>query len=107
MGTGPSVERRQFPRHPLATGVEFFHGPSQREYPGRCVDISEGGMSMYVPASVPVQPGHPIRLVLGGVSRPEFAVMADKPIDATVVRVDRHRLLKTGHLAIGVKFGGA
>ena len=107
MNATPSVERRQHPRHPLATGVQFYHGPSQREFPGRCVDISASGMLMYVPAGAPMQPGHPIRLTLGGVNRPEFANMASRPVDATIVRVNRHNLLTNGYLAIGVKFAQA
>jgi len=101
------IERRKHQRHPLATSVQVFHGPSGRDFPGRCLDISAGGLKMYVPAATPVQPGHPIRLTLGAVSRPEFAGLGDKPIDGTIVRVDRDALLKTGHLAVGVKFAMA
>jgi len=68
------------------------------------VDISKGGMLMYVPAKVPVVPGQSIRLTVGGGGRPEFAKVTDKPIDATVVRVDRHKLLSMGYLAVGVQF---
>ena len=102
----PSVDRRQYQRHPLSTTVAFYHGPSQREFPGRSVDISTGGMLMYVPAATPVQPGQPIRLTIGG-GRPEFAVSGDKPVDATIVRVDRHKLLSMGHIAVGVRFAQA
>ncbi len=102
-----STERRVHPRHPLLTSVQVFHGPSQRDFPGRCVDISAGGMCMYVPAATPIQPGQPIRLTVGSVSRPEFAGLSEKPIDATIVRVDRDALLKTGHLAVGVRFAMA
>ena len=97
-------ERRQHPRHPLATSIQFHHGPTGRDFPGRCVNISEGGMLMHAPVSVPVQPGQPIRLALGGVSRPEFAGLGDKPTDATVVRVDRGKMLAGGHVAVGVRF---
>lgn len=100
----PSVDRRQHRRYPLSTTVAFYHGPSQRDFPGRSVDISTGGMLMYVPAATPVQPGQPIRLTIGGGGRPEFAVPSDKPVDATIVRVDRHKLLSMGHIAVGVKF---
>jgi c-di-GMP-binding flagellar brake protein YcgR len=107
MGAGPSVERRQHQRHPLATGVQFYHGPTQREFPARCVDISAGGMLMYVPVTIPVQPGQPIRLTVGGGTRPEFAVMTERPLNATIVRVDRRKLLSAGHIAVGVKFAEA
>jgi len=59
---------------------------------------------MYVPATVPVQPGQTLRVTVGSVSRPEFAGLSEKPVDATVARVDRTALLKSGHLAVGVRF---
>jgi len=97
-------ERRLHPRYPLPTAVQFFHGPSQREFPARCVNISAGGLLMYVPMAVPVQPGQPVRLTVGGARRPEFAGLSEQPVDATVVRVDRASLLTSGHLAVGVRF---
>jgi len=101
------VERRRHPRHPMATSVEFFHGPSRRSFPGRSVDLSAGGMLMYVPATTPVQPGQPIRLSMGSIDRPEFSGLGDGPIDATIVRVDRMPLLSKGHIAVGVRFAGS
>ena len=73
MDATPKADRRRHQRYPLATSLQFYHGPSQRDFPGRCVDISKGGMLMYVPAGVPIRPGDPVRLTLGGVGRPEFA----------------------------------
>jgi hypothetical protein len=61
-------------------------------------------MLMYVPSSVPVQPGHPIQVKLGGVGRAEYAGLDGRDVPATVVRVDRHALLSMGHLAVGVRF---
>lgn len=99
-----STDRRRHSRHPLATSVQFHHGPSRRDFPGRCVDVSHGGMLMNVPAFVPIQPGHMIRLAVGSVNRPEFAGLGEGPLDATIVRVDRDKLPAKGHIAIGVKF---
>jgi len=104
MSDTPSADRRQHQRYPLATSVQFYHGPSQREFPGRCIDISHGGMLMYVPAKTPVQPGHPIRLSVGSVSRPEFAGLSETPLEATIVRVNRNALLAAGYVAVGVRF---
>jgi len=104
MAAKPSLERRQHQRFPLTTSVQFHHAPSQRDFPGRCADISTGGMLLHVPATTPLQPGHSIRLSLASVTRPEFANLGDNPVDATVVRVDRQALLQAGHLAIGVRF---
>ncbi len=107
MNAKPKTDRRRHQRYPLPTGVQFYHSPSQREFPARCVDVSKGGLLMYVPASVPVHPGQPIRVNIGGVDRPEFAGMGEGPLDATVVRVDRYALLSMGHLAVGIRFAQA
>ena len=107
MSAEASTERRQHARYPLATSVVVFHGPSRREFPARCADISAGGMMMHVPATTPVQPGQPVRLSVGAVSRPEFASLSFKPVDATIVRVDRSYLLTRGNVAVGVRFAQA
>lgn len=59
---------------------------------------------MYVPASVPVQPGHPIDVKMEAISHPEYLGLDGKDVPATVVRVDRHAMLSMGHLAVGVRF---
>jgi c-di-GMP-binding flagellar brake protein YcgR len=100
----PTVDRRQHVRQPLALSVRFEHLPSRREFKARCVDISRGGLLLYVPATVPVQVGHPIRLALKGMKKPEFEDLSDKTFEAHVVHVDRHTLIPMGHLAIGVRF---
>ncbi len=99
-----SVDRRRYRRRPLATGVQFYHPTSRREFPARTIDISEGGMLMYVPASTPLQPGQPIRLKVAGVNRPEFSALSKHNVDATVVRVNRKSLLSEGYLSVGVEF---
>ncbi len=100
----PDTERRKHQRHPMATSVEFFHGPTRRSFPGRSVDLSTGGMLMSVPASTPVQPGQAIQVSVGSVNRPEFSGLNEKPLDATIVRVDRQPLLSKGQIAVGVRF---
>ncbi len=104
MSDASAKDRRQHARHPLPTSVQFFHGMSEREFPGRCVDISKSGMMMYVPASVPIKAGDPLKITLGSVPRPEFADLGHDPSEAMVVRVDRNSILRTGHLAIGLRF---
>ena len=106
MHPGPAVERRKNPRHPLITGVQFYHGPSQRDIPGRCVDISRSGMKMYVPPTSPVRPGDPVEVTLGAPNRPEFAVLGETPMGAAIVRVDRSALLTEGRLTISLRFTG-
>ena len=100
----PKADRRRHQRQPLAASVQFFHAPSQREFPGRCVDMSEGGLCMYVPVAAPVQAGQPIRLKIGSVSRPEMAAFGGRSLDATIVHVDREALVTMGQLSVGVKF---
>ena len=107
MSATPQADRRQHQRFPLAGGVEFFHGPTRREFPGRCVDISEGGMLMYVPAPTPVRVGQPIRLDLASVARPGLLRLDAGPMDGTIVRVDRQKLLTVGQAAVGVRFSRA
>ena len=99
-----SANRRRHVRYPLATTVQFHHGPSGRDYPARSVDTSAGGLLMYVPVGTPVAPGQAIRLQLGSHSRPELAGVGAGPIEATVVRVDRQKVLSLGYLPVGVRF---
>ena len=107
MSPSPAIERRKHQRCPLPARVRFHHSPSRRDWPGRCVDISHGGMLMYVPATVPVQPGHPIQVKMDAIGRPEYAALDGKDVPATVVRVDRHALVSMGHVAVGVRFESA
>ena len=98
------AERRNHSRHPLSITVQFYHGPTQREYPARSVDISSGGMLMYVPVGTPVSTGQPIRVTLGSHDRPEFSGLSERPVDATIVRVDRKKMMDVGHMPVGVRF---
>lgn len=107
MGHGQETDRRRHARYPLNTRVGFYHAPTQREFPARCANISQSGMMMYVPAATPVQPGQPIRVSVDAVYRPELAGLSGEPIDGTVVRVDRMAMMRSGHLAVGVRFRGA
>lgn len=104
MCASPAVDRRKHPRCPHSTSLEFYHEPSERQFPGRCVDVSAGGLMMYVPASTPVQPGHNVRMSSSGLSRPELAGLDTDDINGTVVRVDRSALLRMGHIAVGIRF---
>ena len=61
-------------------------------------------MLVFAPAATPVKTGDYVKVTLGGVERPEFASLGRRPVDASVVRVDRDALLNSGHLAVGVRF---
>ena len=104
MPQAPSVDRRAYPRHPLASGVQVHHGPSGRQFAARCQDVSGGGMLLYVPAVMPVKTGDSVRVAVDQVDRPDFADLGDGPIAASVARVDRTRLLDVGQVAMGVRF---
>jgi len=103
----PLKERRISPRYQLATGVRFVHGPSRRDFPAKCVDISKSGLLMYVPAAAPVRPGQTVRMTLGSIDLEELAGLSDTTINGTIVRVNRQALLAEGHLAVGVRFAQA
>ncbi|HUT58439.1 MAG TPA: PilZ domain-containing protein [Phycisphaerae bacterium] len=104
----PSTERRQYPRLALSANVRFFHGPSGRELPARTVNISKGGMMMFVPVAAPLRAGQPIRLLaLPGPGDVRFAPPSGRPVEATVVRVDRRALPAAGRVMAGVRFAQA
>lgn len=89
---------------PTSAGVQFVHGPTHREYPARCIDFSEGGILMYVPATAPIQVDQPIQLTLPDPDDSPLGRFIRQPVEATVVRVDRKKLLSVGHVAVGVRF---
>jgi hypothetical protein len=59
---------------------------------------------MYVPVSAPFQAGHEITLELHSQLEDDLAALSKGPLHATVVRVDRRKLISLGQLAVGVKF---
>ena len=99
-----STERRRHKRHPLSTGLRLLHGPSEREFPSRGIDMSVGGMLMYVPATAPVNPGQRVGLRFEKVDRRELSAFSERTVPANIVRVDRRTLLTAGQLTVGVQF---
>ena len=97
-------EHRRSRRYPLSANVQVRHEPSGRDFPARSVDISEGGLLMYVSPAAPVKAGQPIRVKIGAIARPQFASLGDREIKATVARVDRDKLLSIGQVAVGIAF---
>ena len=98
-------ERRLHARYPMSTSLQFHHGPSKREVPARAIDVSESGMLMYVPAITPVMAGQAVYVNLAGVrGRPTTGA---KPVQATIVRVDRADMTSKGYLGIGIRFAAA
>jgi c-di-GMP-binding flagellar brake protein YcgR len=104
MSTSPSAERRVAQRYSVPARVQFYHDPTQRDFPGRTVDISSSGMLMYVPATVPVHPGQKVKVCVGVQGPDQLGQLAETPIQGTIVRVDRNPLLAVGNIAVGVQF---
>jgi len=100
----PASERREHVRHPMAAAVELYHEPTRRSFPARSVDCSAGGMLMYVPAQTPVAAGQAIRLTFSKAGKGEMAALTGKTTNATVVRVERAKIISLGRLPVGVKF---
>jgi plastocyanin len=98
------IERRTSPRHPVPAGAHLVHPASARQFPARTENLSAGGAMVYVPATMPVQPGQKVTIKLDSVTHPELTHLSEKDLAATVVRVDRFALLETGNLALGVAF---
>ena len=103
----PTTDRRRHQRYPLSAGVRVYHEPSRGDLPARAVDISDGGMLMYMPVSAPVKPGQPVRLTIRRMPAGLFEALGAKPLAARIVRVQRRGLLITGKLAVGVEFASA
>ncbi len=104
MNVQSQAERRVHRRYPVPASVRVEHLASGRNFPARAVDASRGGMLMYVPAATPVKVGQAIRLAVSNVGQPDLTGLAGADRPATIKRVDRHALIRTGHLAIGVAF---
>ena len=110
MSPTPLAERRSHPRLAVFGGVRFQHPASRREIAGRLVDLSRGGLRMYVPPDAPLRAGQTIRLldlpgrqhVCEGPSEASEDPLA--PLDAVVIRVDRSALARDGKVAIAARF---
>jgi c-di-GMP-binding flagellar brake protein YcgR len=83
--------------------VQLRHAPTAREFPARSVDISPGGMLMYVPAETPVAVGQAVKVVMPAPAGGGLAESVET-LDATIAHVDRDNLLLAGRLSVGVKF---
>ena len=97
-------DRRKHPRQVLAAPISFHHQATGKDLPGRCVDISDGGLRMYVPANTPVKPGQSILISLVRSENKVLGPLGDQPLPGKVVHVNRYTLISTGQLAVGVAF---
>ena len=103
--TEPQAERRIHKRYISTTAIQLDHRPSHRPVPARCKDISRGGMMMLVPGHTPVRPGQAVGILISDdVDHAELSSLSGQDMEATVVRVDRSEFVRTGQLAIGLRF---
>lgn len=104
MSSSPVAERRHSSRFPLSVSVTVHHLPSQRDFPARSVDASQGGMLLYLPAAAPMAPGQQVQVYIPSHQREELAELSERTLQAQVVRVDRQRLPALGYVPVGIKF---
>lgn len=101
-------DRREHERFPLASAVMLHLAATDTSYPGRGVDVSQGGMLVYVPASAPIAAGQELELtVTPSPAAPAPAGIAGavaRKRAARVIRVDRDDLVKLGRLGVAVQF---
>ena len=125
MSQSNTAERRTHPRRAAQAGIRFYHLASRRELPARMLDLSRGGLSMLVPPSAPIREGESIRILSlppvgsyepqGGGPAGDLGTAGgpfgdagprdlERPLDATVLRVDRAALLTTGQVRLAIRF---
>lgn len=100
-----AADKRLHVRHAHAAGLSFLHEPSGKSYPARTVDVSAGGLLMQVPPAAPIQAGHRVQITLK--DDPSSPQPLPATTYATVVRVERHKLLATAALSVAVQFDPA
>ena len=93
-----NFERRQRPRFSIDLPAEYWQIGNSNNHPGRLVNISEGGLLLYLPEKIEVGQNLRVRLFIG-------PILELEPIDAFVLVVwnDFH-FGKNGYYRLGVKF---
>ena len=104
MSQASASDRRRSPRRGLAAGVTLSHQPTGRDWSARGVDISEGGMLLYISAKAPVAPGQRVELVIDERRQGQYVGLAGRAIQATIVHVEREQLPRLGYIPVGVSF---
>jgi hypothetical protein len=107
------AERRESVRTATQGRAMFYHPSSGRELPGRTINVSRGGLWMYVPPHAPLRRGQEIQFLelpeMAGGRADEQAASASRarPLPATILRVDRATLVSAGRISVAVRFGPA
>ena len=93
-----NFERRQRSRFSIDLPAEYWQIGNSNNHPGRLVNISEGGLLLYLPEKIEVGQNLRVRLFIG-------PMLELEPVDAFVLVVwnDFH-FGKNGYYRIGVKF---
>lgn len=98
------MERRKHPRRTANIAAHVIHDPTGRTFPCRIVDASATGAMLLVPLSMPVRAGHTLEIQPNEPLVSELSDLSGLTSRATVIRVDRDRMILEGHIAIGVRF---
>ncbi len=93
------TERRRHPRQASQASLTLHHAASQRDFPARCLDVSDGGLLAAVPLTMPVRVAQEVE-----VSAFDPQALGEPARRAVVVRVERDRLLRQGQLAVALNF---
>ena len=99
------VEQRKDARTELTWPVSIWLPEANRFFYSKSVNISKGGVLLYVPMSTPVRPGHVVELNFPRTTslakkRGQFARIKS----GKVVRVNRKSLFEGGDICVAVKF---
>jgi hypothetical protein len=97
-------ERRRHERRVLNSPAQVVHPASGRTFGCRCGDASADGAGLMVPMTMPVQVGHAVQILPPEPLASQLQDVTGSTVTATVVRIDRERLLLAGHVWIGVQF---
>ena len=93
-----NFERRQWPRISTDLPAEYWHIEGSGNYVGRMLNVSEGGVLLYLPEKIEAGKNLKVRLFIG-------PLLALEPIDALVeVTWNDFHIRENGHYRVGVKF---
>lgn len=93
-----NFQRRQWPRISTDLPVEYWYNENFKNYAGRMLNVSEGGVLLYLPEKIEVGRNLKVRLFIG-------PLLALEPIDALVeVTWNDFHIRESGHYRVGVKF---
>jgi c-di-GMP-binding flagellar brake protein YcgR len=99
-----TVEQRSSVRVKAIGQCTLRHVSSGRDFPSRCLDISDGGMKLAVPLTAPLLCGHRVEISLPASISAGRNLAGGEWTSAEIVRVDRGKLVTDAALAVGIRF---